>query len=475
MNRRNFVKLSSTLLGTSLFTNPLWGQPTMDFVKSDFGKNFKWGVATAAYQIEGAWNEDSKGLSVWDHMTHKKPQKVKNKENGDVSCDFYHRYHDDLPLVKKMNFDVFRFSIAWTRIFPKGTGTPNQKGVDFYHRVIDRCLELGIEPWITIYHWDLPQELEDQGGWANRSIVDWFGAFTEFITKEYGDKVKNWMVLNEPMAFTAVGYFAGVHAPGYIAPQKFLRAVHHTTMVQAEGGRIIRKNVSNANIGTTLSCSFVSPKGNKKTHEKAAHRANILLNRLFIEPLLGMGYPTDGFKFIKGINKYIKEGDLERLSFDFDFIGLQNYTQTVVKKYILPYVWLLEEKAKNRGISKDQITEMGWEVYPEGIYKIIKQFASYENLPPIIITENGAAFEDVKENNRVHDSKRVQFYQEYLKYVLKAKEEGVDIRGYFAWSFMDNFEWAEGYGPRFGLVHVDYETQERTIKDSGRWFQDFLK
>jgi len=474
MNRRNFIRFSSAAMASALFSNPLdllaMNEPF--FTKADFGTDFKWGVATAAYQIEGAWNVDGKGPSVWDHMTHKRPGKIKNKHNGDVACDFYNRYHDDLPLIKEMNFQVFRFSIAWTRIFPTGTGTPNQKGVDFYHRVIDRCLELGIEPWITIYHWDLPQALEDKGGWASRDIVKWFSKFTEFITKEYGSKVKNWMVLNEPMAFTAVGYFAGVHAPGYIAPQKFLRAVHYTTMVQAEGGRIIRKNVPDAYIGTTLSCSPVKPKG--KGHEKAAHRSDILLNRLYIEPLLGMGYPTEGFKFLEGIKRYIEPGDMKKVTFDFDFIGLQNYTQTVVKKFILPYVWLLEEKAKNRGISPDKITEMGWEVYPEGIYQIIKQFAAYKNLPPIIITENGAAFKDRVENGRVHDKQRVEFYQQYLENVLKAKKEGVDIRGYFAWSFMDNFEWAEGYGPRFGIVHVDYKTQKRTIKDSGLWFKEFL-
>jgi len=478
MKRRKFIKLSSTVLGASLFSNPLdllsmnMNEPS--FTKADFGNDFKWGAATAAYQIEGAWNVDGKGPSVWDHMTHTKPNKVKNKDNGDVACDFYNRYHSDLAILKEMNFKIYRFSIAWTRIFPSGTGEPNQKGVDFYHRVIDRCLELGIEPWITIYHWDLPQTLENLGGWANRDIIGWFSDFTEFITKEYGEKVKNWMVLNEPMAFTAVGYFAGVHAPGYIAPQKFLKAAHHTTIVQAEGGRIIRKNVKDAYIGTTLSCSPVKPKGGKKAHEKAAHRANILLNRLYIEPLLGMGYPTEGFAFMKGIKKYVQEGDMDKVTFDFDFIGLQNYTQTVVRKYVLPYVWLLEQKAKNRGISEENITEMGWEVYPEGIYEILKQFSEYKNLPPIIVTENGAAFKDKVEGDRVHDKQRVDFYHKYLENVLKAKKEGVDIRGYFAWSFLDNFEWAEGYGPRFGLVHVDFETQKRTIKDSGLWFKEFL-
>lgn len=474
MKRRDFIKLASMGIGGLSLNHPfqLLAKPNNKFTKEDFGADFKWGVATASYQIEGAWNIDGKGESIWDHMTHTKSQKIKDKTTGDVACDFYHRYESDIDLLKQMNFDVFRFSIAWTRIFPTGTGAPNQKGVDFYHKVIDYCLQVGIEPWITIYHWDLPQALEDKGGWASRDILEWFNDYTDFITKEYGDKVKNWMVLNEPMAFTAVGYLAGVHAPGYIAPQKFLKAVHHATMCQAEGGRIIRKNVPNAYIGTTLSCSAIYPK--KKGHEKSAHRADILLNRLYIEPLLGMGYPTENFKFIAGIKKYIQEGDMGKLQFDFDFIGLQNYTRVVAQKSLIPYVWLEQVKPEKRGIEEESITEMGWEVYPEGIYEIIKQFAAYKNLPPIIVTENGVAFEDKVEDGKVHDKKRIAFFEDYLAQILKAKREGIDIRGYFVWSMMDNFEWAEGYKPRFGIIHVNYDTQERIIKDSGLWFKELL-
>ena len=212
MNRREFTNLSATAVGGALLTNPLDllamnDQPS--FTKEDFGKDFKWGTATASYQIEGAWNVDGKGPSIWDHMTHTKPKKIKDRSNGDVACDFYNRYPEDLTMLKEMNFGVFRFSIAWTRIFPTGVGKPNQKGVDFYHKVIDKCLELGIEPWITLYHWDLPQALEDQGGWANREVIKWFSDYADFVTKEYGDKVKNWIVLNEPVAYTAVGYLAG--------------------------------------------------------------------------------------------------------------------------------------------------------------------------------------------------------------------------------------------------------------------------
>lgn len=477
MKRRNFLKYTATAAGALVLSNPnqLFSMANNDeFTRHDFGDDFKWGVATAAYQIEGAWDKDGKGPSVWDHFTHTKKNKIKTKENGDVACDFYHSYYDDIALIKEMNMKVFRFSISWSRVLPNGIGEINQKGLDFYHKVIDRCLELGLEPWITLYHWDLPQALEEKGGWPNRKIIDWFSEYANLVTKEYGDKVKHWMVLNEPMAFTALGYLGAVHAPGKMQPNGFLKAAHHTTIVQAEGGRIIRKNVPDAYIGTTLSCSHIRPKNDKKKNVNAAHRINTMLNRLYIEPLLGMGYPTDNFPYLKKIENYIQKGDMEKVKFDFDFIGLQNYTQVVAQHAFIPYVWAFEKPAKKRGIPKDQITEMGWEVYPEGIYKIIKQFAEYKNLPPIIITENGSSFPDTVENDRVHDKQRTQFFKDYLKNILKAKQEGVDIRGYFVWTLMDNFEWAEGYKPRFGLVHVDYATQKRIIKDSGLWFKELL-
>ncbi len=480
MKRRTFIRLSTATAAAFALAGPskLWSmiQRKPDFSKKDFGDNFKWGVAVAAYQIEGAWNEDGKSPSVWDHFTQKRKGKIKNKENGNIACDFYHRYSGDIGLVKEMNFDVFRFSTAWTRLLPQGTGQVNQKGIDYYHRVIDRCLEAGVEPWITLYHWDLPQILEKKGGWANRDVIAWFSEYADLVTRSYGDKVKNWMVLNEPMAFTAVGYLMGMHAPGRIAPGKFLKVAHHATMVQAEGGRIIRRNVPQANIGTTFSCSISEPKTDGKADKKAANRMDILMNRLFIEPALGMGYPTQDFAYIKGIEKHIKEGDREKMAFDFDFIGLQNYTRFVIRhSAIIPFVGANQVKPKRRGVPPENITEMGWEVYPEGIYRIIKQFAAYPNIPPIIITENGCAFPDtVGADGRINDKLRVDFFKKYLEQILRAKNEGVDIRGYFVWTLMDNFEWAEGYKPRFGLVHVDFDTQQRRIKDSGLWFKDFL-
>lgn len=472
MNRREAIK--NSIVGTAaLVAMPHTLQAfatNQNFSKLDFGKNFKWGVATAAYQIEGAWNIDGKGPSIWDVFSHKK-RKIKTRENGDISVDFYHHYAEDLAMIQKMNMQVNRFSTSWSRVLPQGIGQINQKGLDFYHRVIDKTLELGLEPWITLYHWDLPQALQDKGGWVNRDIINWFGEYSNLITKTYSDKVKNWMVLNEPMAIVSLGYMLGMHAPGKKSLKKFMAATHHTAMCQAEGGRIIRANVSNAKIGTTFSCSWIDAKNENEKNLKAAQKMDVLLNRLFIEPALGMGYPMEDLKMLHRLEKYILPGDEKKLSFDFDFIGLQNYTRVVARWALWPpIVWANQVTPKKRKV--ENITEMGWEVYPEGMYKILQQFSKYGK--EIIITENGAPFPDVVSNNAVHDNKRIQYFKDYLQQVLKAKQEGINISGYLVWTLMDNFEWAEGYHPRFGLVYVDFKTQQRIMKDSGIWFKSFL-
>lgn len=444
----------------------------LDFSSLDFGSDFKWGVATAAYQIEGAHNVDGKSASIWDTFSHKKGN-IKTGENGDVACDFYHSYEQDLDLLKSLNMTVFRFSIAWSRILPNGVGAPNQKGIDFYHRVIDACLARGIEPWVTLYHWDLPQILQDQDGWMNRASVSWFSDYVELVTKSFGEKVKNWMVFNEPSAFTALGYLIGYHAPGLRGFKNYLPTVHHVCLCQAEGGRIIRKNVVNANIGTTFSCSHVDFYKSEKRDGKSAERWDVLLNRLFIEPSLGMGYPVESFPILHKLDKYILHGDMDKLKFDFDFIGVQNYTREVIKKIgLVPIMKGLEIKPIRRDAK--EITEMEWEVYPEGIYQIIKQFAAYPNVKKIFITENGCAFTDELVDGNVNDVKRIDYYQRYLKQVLRAKNEGVNIGGYFSWTLLDNFEWSEGFKPRFGLVYVDFKTQKRYVKNSGLWFKEFL-
>ena len=442
-----------------------------DFIKADFGPDFKWGVAAAAYQTEGAWNLDGKSESNWDYFSHI-PGKIANGENADVSADFYHRYSEDIDLIKSMNFKVFRFSVSWPRVLPAGTGAVNAKGIDFYHRVIDKCLSVGLEPWVTVYHWDMPQVLEAQGGWTNRKIIGWFSEYVDVLTKEYGGKVKNWMVMNEQLAFTGNGYMNGVFAPGKKSIGAFMKAVHHATLANAEGGRIIRKNVPDANIGTTLANTWVEPVDQDEKNIEAAARMDAIMNRLFIEPALGLGYPVDTIPMLKKLKSYYEEGDEQMMIFDFDFIGIQYYYRTIAKKSIIPGMRAKEIPASERDVP---FNEMGGEVYPEGLYNILKKFSQYKGIRNLIVTENGTCVPDRLENGQVHDKERTDYYKNHLAAVLKAKKEGVNVNGYFAWSPTDNFEWDKGYSPRFGLVYVDFKTLERYIKDSGLWFREFLK
>jgi len=440
--------------------------------KKDFGDDFIWGVSTAAYQIEGAHNLYGKGESIWDQFVTKKG-KVLNNDTANESSDFYHRFETDIALMKAMNIPNFRFSISWSRIFPNGIGQPNPLGVDFYNRLIDTCLEMNIQPWITLYHWDLPLELEKKGGWTNRDILSWFGHYASFCVKTFGDRVKHWIVLNEPMAFTGAGYFLGVHAPGRKGLSNFLAATHHAALCQAEGGRIIRSFGSDFSIGTTFSCTYIEALTSKGKDVKAAKRVDTLLNRTFIEPLLGLGYPYNDLKTLRRIDYYIKDGDEKSLKFDMDFIGIQNYTREIVAhSYFTPFLRAKIIKADKRKVER---TAMNWEIFPESIYEMLKKFSAYPTIKKLIVTENGAAFPDQKVDNEVHDYQRQHYLQKYIAQVLRAKEEGVNVQGYFVWSFTDNFEWAEGFHPRFGLVYVDYEKQKRILKDSGKWYKNFLK
>lgn len=445
-------------------------QSDAELNRSLFGENFLWGVTTAAFQTEGAWNTDGKGASIWDRFTHI-PGHVIENANADTACDFYHLYKKDIQLIKSLNLKNFRFSISWSRILPAGTGIINEKGIEFYNNVINACLELGITPWVTLYHWDLPQALEDKGGWANRDIINWFKEYAELCAERFGDRVKNWIIINEPAAITTLGYLTGLHAPGHKSPAKFLAAVHHVMLCQAEGARTIRRNVAYARIGNALSCSYIEPYKNKSIHYKAVKRIDVLLNRLFIEPTLGMGYPTEDLPFLKRMERYIKPGDMEKLVFDFDFTGLQNYFRVIGKRGVIPLIWANNVKPDAKTA---ELTDTGWEVYPEGIYHIIKQFSKYP-IREIIITENGASFPDLPKDQKIHDDHRIHFFREYLHNVLKAKNEGANVTGYFLWTLTDNFEWTFGYKARFGIVYNDFKTQQRIIKDTGYWFRDFLK
>jgi len=439
-----------------------------------FGPKFQWGIAIAAPQNEGAYLTDGRGLSIWDVFS-RRTGKIKGGAKPYEACDFYHRYKDDLMLVKALGFTVFRFSISWSRILPEGMGKVNREGIAFYHRLIDECLLLGLTPYVTLYHWDLPQELQKQGGWTSHQMLKWFTRFTTLCCEEYGDKVKNWIILNEPMGFTSLGYMLGMHAPGKTGIRNFFPAVHNAVLCQAEGGRIVKSAVTKARVGTSFSCSEVVPYSQREEDILAAQRADALLNRLFIEPALGRGYPQmERFPLLDKLHLHNKAWKYtERMQFNFDFIGIQNYfSLTVRNNALIPYLHASEVKAASRKVPH---TDMGWEINPESFYRMIKRFWLYGGVKEIMITEGGAYFKDILHNGVVNDARRIDYFKQYLSAALKARKEGVNLTGYFAWTLTDNFEWSEGYKARFGLVHVDFATQLRTIKNSGYWFRDFLR
>lgn len=437
--------------------------------RSKFPKDFIWGVATSAYQTEGAHNKDGKGPSIWDTFTNS--SHFKHPHNNEAT-DFYNTYKDDILKIKHLNLGAFRFSISWSRIFPDGIGDTNPKGIAFYHDVIKTCEEHHIEPWVTLYHWDLPQHLENLGGWTNRDIISWFSNYVDFCTKEFST-VKHWMVLNEPMSFIGLGYFMGIHAPGKKGLKHFLPAAHHATLCQAEGGRIIRKNCPNAQIGTTFSCSYVTPKNRLILNVRAAKRIDALLNRFFIEPALGLGYPYDAFLGLNRIEKFFKPGDEQRMVFDFDFIGIQYYFRIVAEHRILPLILHAGEiPATKRNV---KVNNMGMEVLPKGLYKMLKKFSNYKGVNAIYITESGICLDDEIIKGKIKDRERIKYIKNTLKTTQKALNKGFKIRGFFHWTLIDNFEWADGYRPRFGLIYNDFKTQKRTFKQSALWLQSFLK
>lgn len=432
-----------------------------------------WGVATAAAQIEGACDCDGRGPSIWDTFC-KKTGKVKRGANTKTACNFYQSYATDIALAKKLGFKAFRFSISWSRVLPTGKGQVNQAGLNYYHKVIDECLRQNLTPFITLYHWDLPEALSAEGGWKAFGINEAFAEFVLLCTKTYGYKAKHWLVINEPFGLTSLGYMLGVHAPGETGLANFLDATLHVAIAQADGGKIIRAEVPNAKIGTTFSCSHIVPHSDSANNRLAAMRVDMLMNRLFLEPTLGLGFPTGNWDVLeKFAVSHSTWRFQERMKFDFDFIGLQNYFPLTIKyNAFVPVVQAWEVKAKHRRVPH---TAMGWEINADAFYQTIKQFAAYPQIKELMITENGAAFHDRLENGKIHDEERINYFKAYLHAMLRAKNDGINLTGYLAWTLMDNFEWAEGYDARFGLVYTNFKTQERTIKDSGYWWQNFLK
>jgi beta-glucosidase len=431
---------------------------------------FIWGTATASYQIEGAVNEDGRGPSIWDTFSHT-PGAVKNGDTGDVAADHYHRWREDIEVMKQLNISAYRFSIAWPRIFPTGRGEVNQAGLDFYSQLVDGLLEANITPYVTLYHWDLPQALQDEDGWLRRGIVDDFAAYTDVVSRALGDRVKHWITFNEPWVFTWLGLTFGIHAPGYKTGdfRLALQASHHVNIAHGRSVQIIRENVPGAEVGTTLNLSHVDAATASDEDMAAAIRQDGFNNRWYLDPVLRGSYPKDMEDVMAEFLPITQEGDMEIIYQPLDFLGINYYTRNVVRhedgQMGLEVAHIRQEQS--------EFTEMDWEVHPESLYKLLKRLNDDYKPKAMYITENGAAFKDeVSADGQVHDERRVAYLQGHFEAALRARAEGVPLAGYFVWSLLDNFEWAEGYDKRFGITYVNYETQERIIKDSGRYLAE---
>ncbi|MBU43980.1 MAG: beta-glucosidase [Spirochaetaceae bacterium] len=442
------------------------------FKASDFGE-FTWGAATAAYQIEGAHDADGKGPSIWDDFAAR--GKIRKKQTGNVACDHYNRMKEDVALMKSLGLKAYRFSVSWPRVLPNGSvaGGLNQPGLDFYKRLVDELLNNGIEPFVTLFHWDLPLELERQGGWLNRDIADHFSGYARLMVDTLGDRVKNWIILNEPFVFLLLGYGIGYFPPQKRGPAKFARSSHLTMLAQGKAARAMAAARSDIKIGTTISTLAGEAASNAPRHLAALRRHDAFFNRLYVDPIVGRGYPFQDLPFLRKMEPIIHPDDMDMVQYPFDFLGINHYSRKTVRSaWWMPYLKFWEHKP----LKDVEITSMGWEVHPAGIYQILKKFGEYPEIPALYITENGAAYTDkVERDGHIHDERRKRYIQEYLQQCLKARREGVNLKGYFVWSLLDNLEWKEGYDKTFGIVHVDFETQKRTIKDSGLWYRDFLQ
>jgi beta-glucosidase len=432
-----------------------------------FPKGFIWGVATAAYQIEGAWNEDGKGESIWDRFSHT-PGKIADGDTGDVACDHYHHWREDVALMKELGLHAYRFSVSWPRLLPEGRGRVNAAGLDFYSRLVDALLEATIEPFITLYHWDLPQALQDQGGWPARDTAEAFVEYADLVTRRLGDRVKHWITFNEPFVSAFVGYLEGRHAPGHSDLDEALAAAHHLLLAHGWAVPVIRRNSPGAQGGITLNLSGQTPASPSVADRAAAWQQDGFVNRWFLDPLSARGYPADIVQHYGNPMDFVQAGDLEAIAAPLDFLGVNYYTRGVVRSSVVREA----ENAPRTVFSNPERTEMGWEVYPEGLYEMLGRVHFDYRFPALYITENGAAYPDqIGPDGQVDDPLRGAFLKEHLEAAARAIEAGVPLHGYFAWSLMDNFEWAHGYSKRFGLIYVDYQTQRRVLKTSAHWYR----
>jgi len=435
-------------------------------LNASFPDGFGWGAATSAYQIEGAWDEDAKGESIWDRFCHT-AGRIANGDTGDVACDHYHRWREDVGLMRELGLTAYRFSMSWPRVLPEGRGRMNPKGLDFYSKLVDELLAASIEPFVTLYHWDLPQALQDRGGWPARPVVEAFVEYADLMTQALGDRVKHWITLNEPFVSAVVGYLEGRHAPGHSSLGEALAAAHHLLLAHGRAVPVVRHNVPGARVGIALNLTGQTPASPSIADRAAAWQADGVLNRWFLDPISARGYPADIVAYYAHPMEFVQAEDLEAIAVPLDFLGVNYYARNIVRSTKVAEA----ENAPRTVLPNQNRTEMGWEVCPEGLYDILGRLHSDYRFPALYVTENGAAYRDeVGPDGSVHDPDRVVYLKEHLKAAARAIAAGVPLRGYFVWSLLDNFEWGHGYSKRFGLVYVDYPTQRRVLKSSAHWY-----
>lgn len=439
---------------------------------SAFPADFLWGAATSSYQIEGAVDEDGRTPSIWDTFA-ATPGRVDQGDTGAVAVDHYHRYREDVALMADLGLNAYRFSVAWPRVQPDGIGSGNAPGIAFYDRLVDELLAKGITPWTTLYHWDLPEALEQAGGWPARDTAERFADYTAIIAEALGDRVKHWITLNEPWCAAFLGYASGIHAPGRTDPADAVAASHHLMLGHGLAVQRLRDIVPDAQVGVTVNLYPVSPLDDSGRHDDAVRRIDGLMNRWFLDPLFKGSYPKDVLHDLAAVTDaaFILDGDSDVIAQPLDFLGVNYYTRHVVGAGLWPGSSDVRFHLNN-GL---ETTATGWDIDPQGLVDILSRVQRDYPAIPVYLTENGAAFDDVAIDGIVHDANRIEFLESHLASLATLRRQGMDIRGYFAWSLLDNYEWSEGYAKRFGIVHVDYETQKRTPKDSANWYADLIK
>ena len=439
-----------------------------------FPNDFIWGAATASYQIEGAWKEDGKGESIWDHFSHQ-PYRILNGDTGDVACDHYHHMHQDVELMKDLGLKSYRFSINWPRILPKGIGKVEPRGLDFYDRLVDRLLEANISPLATLNHWDFPQALQNKGGWPNRDSVNWFTEYARIVFERLGDRVSYWATHNEPFVIAMMGYGFGSFAPGIASYPQALQATHHLHMAHGQTVQLYREMGLEGQIGIVLNLATFKPKTNQPEDIAAAARMEDSFNNLYLDPIFKGRYPKGFMTWIGDSAPKIENGDMAAINQPIDFLGVNFYFGQIVKFSPHGYLKIQSEQIKDPGWG---MTSKGWGICPSQLTELLIHLKKNYNNLPIFITENGTALgEPADETGYVNDQGRINYLRAHFQAAHNAIQQGVDLKGYYVWSLMDNFEWAEGYDLRFGLIHVDFDDPERkrTPKASFDWYRDFIK